>query len=52
MNHFSIMLQKHLRGQERGEDEEDEMEKSGKKKKKGGGRGGELCIYDLEDEQR
>lgn len=51
MNHFSIMLQRRLREQERGEDEEDETEKSGKKKKKGGGgRGGDLRIHDLEDD--
>ncbi|KAF3700302.1 General transcription factor IIF subunit 1 Transcription initiation factor IIF subunit alpha [Channa argus] len=50
VNHFSIMLQRRLREQERGEDEEDEAEKSGKKKKKGGGRGGDLRIYDLEDD--
>uniref|UniRef100_A0A3Q1JRU3 Transcription initiation factor IIF subunit alpha n=1 Tax=Anabas testudineus TaxID=64144 RepID=A0A3Q1JRU3_ANATE len=50
VNHFSIMLQRRLREQERGEDEEDEGEKSGKKKKKGGGRGGDLRIHDLEDD--
>uniref|UniRef100_A0A3P9C422 Transcription initiation factor IIF subunit alpha n=1 Tax=Maylandia zebra TaxID=106582 RepID=A0A3P9C422_9CICH len=50
VNHFSIMLQRRLREQERGEEDEDEGEKSGKKKKKGGGRGGDLRIHDLEDE--
>lgn len=50
VNHFSIMLQKRFREQERGDDEEDEGEKSGKKKKKGGGRGGDLRIHDLEDD--
>lgn len=49
VNHFSIMLQRRLR-EENGEEEEDEGEKSGKKKKKGGGKGGDLRIYDLEDE--
>lgn len=50
MNHFSIMLQRRFREQERGEDEDDEGEKSGKKKKKKGGRGGDLRIHDLEDD--
>uniref|UniRef100_A0A3Q0RBU5 Transcription initiation factor IIF subunit alpha n=1 Tax=Amphilophus citrinellus TaxID=61819 RepID=A0A3Q0RBU5_AMPCI len=50
VNHFSIMLQRRLREQERGEDEEDEADKSGKKKKKGSGKGGDLRIHDLEDE--
>uniref|UniRef100_A0A7N8X3I1 Transcription initiation factor IIF subunit alpha n=1 Tax=Mastacembelus armatus TaxID=205130 RepID=A0A7N8X3I1_9TELE len=50
VNHFSIMLQRRLREQERGEDEEDETEKSGKKKKKGGGRGSDLRIHDLDDD--
>ncbi|XP_047428410.1 general transcription factor IIF subunit 1 [Mugil cephalus] len=50
VNHFSIMLQRRLREQERGEDEEDEAEKTGKKKKKGGARGGDLRIHDLEDD--
>ncbi len=50
VNHFSIMLQRRFREQERGEDEEDETEKSGKKKKKAGGRGGDLRIHDLEDD--
>lgn len=50
VNHFSIMLQRRFREQERGEDEEDEAEKSGKKKKKAGGRGGDLRIHDLEDD--
>ncbi|XP_042248146.1 general transcription factor IIF subunit 1 [Thunnus thynnus] len=50
VNHFSIMLQRRLREQERGEEDEDENEKSGKKKKKGGGRGGDLRIHDLEDD--
>uniref|UniRef100_A0A668VAR8 Transcription initiation factor IIF subunit alpha n=1 Tax=Oreochromis aureus TaxID=47969 RepID=A0A668VAR8_OREAU len=50
VNHFSIMLQRRLREQERGEEDEDEGEKSGKKKKKGGGRGGDLRIHDLEDD--
>lgn len=50
VNHFSIMLQRRLREQERGEDEEDEADKSGKKKKKAGGRGSDLRIHDLEDD--
>lgn len=50
VNHFSIMLQRRFREQERGEDEEDEGEKPGKKKKKGGGRGSDLRIHDLEDD--
>ncbi|XP_008293677.1 general transcription factor IIF subunit 1 [Stegastes partitus] len=50
VNHFSIMLQRRLREQERGEDDEDEADKSGKKKKKSGGRGGDLRIHDLEDD--
>ena len=51
VNHFSIMLQRRLREQERGDDDDDETEKSGKKKKKGGGgRGGELRIHDLEED--
>ncbi|XP_045931708.1 general transcription factor IIF subunit 1 isoform X3 [Micropterus dolomieu] len=50
VNHFSIMLQRRFREQERGEDEDDEGEKSGKKKKKKGGRGGDLRIHDLEDD--
>uniref|UniRef100_A0A673GNZ1 Transcription initiation factor IIF subunit alpha n=1 Tax=Sinocyclocheilus rhinocerous TaxID=307959 RepID=A0A673GNZ1_9TELE len=50
VNHFSIMLQRRLRGQERGEDDEEEGEKGGKKKKKKGGRGGDLRIHDLEDD--
>uniref|UniRef100_A0A8P4GC66 Transcription initiation factor IIF subunit alpha n=1 Tax=Dicentrarchus labrax TaxID=13489 RepID=A0A8P4GC66_DICLA len=50
VNHFSIMLQRRFREQERGEDDDDEGEKSGKKKKKGGGRGGDLRIHDLEDD--
>ncbi|KAJ8251537.1 hypothetical protein GJAV_G00222400 [Gymnothorax javanicus] len=51
VNHFSIMLQRRLREQERGEDEEEEAEKSGKKKKKKkAGRGGDLRIHDLEDD--
>lgn len=50
VNHFSIMLQKRFREQERGEDDEDEADKQGKKKKKGGGRGGDLRIHDLEDD--
>uniref|UniRef100_A0A8C2J155 Transcription initiation factor IIF subunit alpha n=1 Tax=Cyprinus carpio TaxID=7962 RepID=A0A8C2J155_CYPCA len=50
VNHFSIMLQRRLRGQERGEDEEEEGEKGGKKKKKKEGRGGDLRIHDLEDD--
>uniref|UniRef100_A0A673MG58 Transcription initiation factor IIF subunit alpha n=1 Tax=Sinocyclocheilus rhinocerous TaxID=307959 RepID=A0A673MG58_9TELE len=49
VNHFSIMLQRRLRGQERGEEDEEEGEKGGKKKKKGG-RGGDLRIHDLEDD--
>uniref|UniRef100_UPI0037E8A13B general transcription factor IIF subunit 1 n=1 Tax=Semicossyphus pulcher TaxID=241346 RepID=UPI0037E8A13B len=49
VNHFSIMLQRRFREQERGDDDEDEGEKSGKKKKKGG-RGGELRIHDLEED--
>ncbi|KAM7386705.1 hypothetical protein PAMA_009364 [Pampus argenteus] len=50
VNHFSIMLQRRLREQERGEEDEDENDKSGKKKKKRGGRGGDLRIHDLEDD--
>ncbi|XP_030637627.1 general transcription factor IIF subunit 1 [Chanos chanos] len=50
VNHFSIMLQRRLRDQERGEEDEEEGEKGGKKKKKGG-RGGDLRIHDLEDEE-
>uniref|UniRef100_A0A671P5I3 Transcription initiation factor IIF subunit alpha n=1 Tax=Sinocyclocheilus anshuiensis TaxID=1608454 RepID=A0A671P5I3_9TELE len=50
VNHFSIMLQRRLRGQERGEDDEEEGEKGGKKKKKKGGRGGDLRIHDLEED--
>lgn len=50
VNHFSIMLQRRLREQERGDVDEDEGEKSGKKKKKGGGKGGDLRIHDLEDD--
>uniref|UniRef100_A0A3Q3MRD3 Transcription initiation factor IIF subunit alpha n=1 Tax=Labrus bergylta TaxID=56723 RepID=A0A3Q3MRD3_9LABR len=50
VNHFSIMLQRRFREQERGPDDEDEGEKSGKKKKKGGGRGGDLRIHDLEED--
>ncbi|XP_028310573.1 general transcription factor IIF subunit 1 isoform X2 [Gouania willdenowi] len=49
VNHFSIMLQKRFREQERGGDDEDESEKTGKKKKNIG-RGGELHITDLEDD--
>uniref|UniRef100_A0A3B4T410 Transcription initiation factor IIF subunit alpha n=1 Tax=Seriola dumerili TaxID=41447 RepID=A0A3B4T410_SERDU len=49
VNHFSIMLQRRLREQERGDDDEDEADKSGKKKKKGG-RGGDLRIHDLDDD--
>lgn len=50
MNHFSIMLQRRLREQERGEDDDEEGEKGGKKKKKKGGKGGDLRIHDLEDD--
>ncbi|KAM9843206.1 general transcription factor IIF subunit 1 isoform 2-T2 [Aulostomus maculatus] len=50
VNHFSIMLQRRLREQERGEEDEDENDKSAKKKKKSGGRGGDLRIHDLEDD--
>ncbi|CAM9203343.1 unnamed protein product [Lampetra planeri] len=50
VNHFSIMLQRRLREQERGEEDEDESEKKGKKSKKGGVRGGDLRIHDLEDD--
>lgn len=50
VNHFSIMLQRRLREQERGDEDEDEADKSGKKKKKSGGRGGDLRIHDLEDD--
>ncbi|KAM6905339.1 general transcription factor IIF subunit 1 [Xenentodon cancila] len=50
VNHFSIMLQRRLREQDRGEDDEDETEKSGKKKKKGGRKGGDLRIHDLEED--
>ncbi|XP_056143914.1 general transcription factor IIF subunit 1 [Lampris incognitus] len=49
VNHFSIMLQRRLREQERGEDEGEEAEKGGKKKKKKG-RGGDLRIHDLEED--
>ena len=49
VNHFSIMLQRRLREQERGDDDEDEGEKSGKKKK-GGRRSNELRIHDLDDD--
>ncbi|XP_051995281.1 general transcription factor IIF subunit 1-like isoform X1 [Xyrauchen texanus] len=50
VNHFSIMLQRRLREQERGEEDEEEGEKGGKKKKKKGGRGGDLRIHDLEND--
>ncbi|KAJ7989676.1 hypothetical protein DPEC_G00307010 [Dallia pectoralis] len=52
VNHFSIMVQRRLREQERGPDDEDEEgEKGGKKKKKKkGGRGGDLLIHDLEED--
>lgn len=50
VNHFSIMLQRRLREQDRGEDDEEEGEKGGKKKKKKGGRGGDLRIHDLEED--
>lgn len=50
VNHFSIMLQRRLREQERGDEDEEEGEKGGKKKKKKGGRGGDLRIHDLEDD--
>lgn len=51
VNHFSIMLQKRFREQDRGDDDDDEAEKQGKKKKKkSGGRGGDLRIHDLEDD--
>lgn len=51
VNHFSIMLQRRLREQERGEDDdEEEGEKGSKKKKKGGRGGGDLRIHDLEDD--
>lgn len=51
MNHFSIMLQKRFREQDRGDDDDDEADKQGKKKKKkSGGRGGDLRIHDLEDD--
>lgn len=49
VNHFSIMLQRRFREQERGDEDEEEGEKGGKKKKKGG-RGGDLRIHDLEDD--
>uniref|UniRef100_A0A672YIN0 Transcription initiation factor IIF subunit alpha n=1 Tax=Sphaeramia orbicularis TaxID=375764 RepID=A0A672YIN0_9TELE len=49
VNHFSIMLQRRLREQERGEEDEDEGEKSGKKKKKGG-KGGDLRIHDQDED--
>ncbi|KAK1877650.1 General transcription factor IIF subunit 1 [Dissostichus eleginoides] len=50
VNHFSIMLQRRFREQERGcDDDDDENEKGGKKKKKGG-RGGDLRITDLEED--
>lgn len=47
VNHFSIMLQRRLREQERGDEDEEEGEKGGKKKKK---KGGDLRIHDLEDD--
>lgn len=51
VNHFSIMLQRRLREQERGDDDDEEVEKAGKKKKKKkAGRGGDLRIHDLEDD--
>lgn len=50
VNHFSIMLQRRLREQERGDDDEDETEKGGKKKKKGGRKGGDLLIHDLDED--
>ncbi|XP_051570979.1 general transcription factor IIF subunit 1-like isoform X1 [Myxocyprinus asiaticus] len=50
VNHFNIMLQRHLREQERGEEGEEEGEKGGKKKKKKGGRGGDLRIHDSEED--
>lgn len=51
VNHFSIMLQKRFREQDRGDDDDDEADKQGKKKKKkSGGRGGDLRIHDLEDD--
>lgn len=50
VNHFSIMLQRRFREQERGDEDEEEGEKGGKKKKKKGGRGGDLRIHDLEDD--
>uniref|UniRef100_A0A8C9VA85 Transcription initiation factor IIF subunit alpha n=1 Tax=Scleropages formosus TaxID=113540 RepID=A0A8C9VA85_SCLFO len=51
VNHFSIMLQRRLREQERGEDEEEDGEKAGKKKKKKkGDKGSDLRIHDLDDD--
>lgn len=51
VNHFSIMLQRRLREQERGDEDEEEGEKGGKKKKKKkGGKGGDLRIHDLEED--
>ncbi|RVE69392.1 hypothetical protein OJAV_G00077290 [Oryzias javanicus] len=50
VNHFSIMLQRRLREQERGEEDEDDADKPGKKKKKGGGKGGDLRIHDLDED--
>lgn len=50
VNHFSIMLQRRLREQERGEEDDDDADKPGKKKKKGGGKGGDLRIHDLDED--
>lgn len=50
VNHFSIMLQRRLREQDRGEEDEDDADKPGKKKKKGGAKGGDLRIHDLEED--
>lgn len=50
VNHFSIMLQRRLREQERGGDEDEEEGEKGAKKKKKGGRGGDLRIHDLEED--
>uniref|UniRef100_A0A8C4T6W7 Transcription initiation factor IIF subunit alpha n=1 Tax=Erpetoichthys calabaricus TaxID=27687 RepID=A0A8C4T6W7_ERPCA len=49
VNHFSIMLQRRLRDQDKDDGDEDEEEKKGGKKKKKK-RGSELKIHDLEDD--
>ncbi|XP_078091092.1 general transcription factor IIF subunit 1 isoform X1 [Mustelus asterias] len=48
VNHFSIMLQKRLKDQDRDDgDEEEEKQKKGKERKK---KGNDLRIHDLEDD--